>query len=224
MRTALLTLKNNEQQQLDKTITAKQKALQKIRTDKTQLLEQIKKNEQSAGAVNRLIAGMVAKEERTQKKPTTTKSPAGKSLPSTSLTATSAPQVGAFKLNSLPYPVAGRKIVHGFGTYRNPVTNTQTNNPGIDIAVPRGSNVSAVAGGTVSLVHWLPGYGSLVILDHKNGYRTVYANLASVAVKQGAAISAGQSVGKSGESVDGEFLHLELWYQRQRLNPSSYLK
>lgn len=224
MRTALLTLKNNEQQQLDKTIAAKQKALQKIRTDKTQLLEQIKKNEQSAQAVNRLIAGMVTKDEKAQPKTTTASTPRGKKLPTTSLSATSAPVSGAFKQSGLPFPVSSHKILHGYGTYRNPVTNTQTNNPGIDISTPRGSNVSAVASGTVSLVHWLPGYGSLVILDHKNGYRTVYANLSSVAVKQGAAVNAGQSVGKSGESVDGEFVHLELWYQRQRLNPSAYLK
>lgn len=235
MRASLLAMKNNEQQALDRIIATRQKALEKIRSDKKELLLQIKKNEQSAQAVNRLIDGMVAKEERSAKTTgakttavkgagTTSKAGAAMKNAPVSLTSTQKPSAGAIKPGSLPYPVGSRKILHGFGTYRNPVTNTQTNNPGIDIAAPRGSGVSAVAGGVVSLVHWLPGYGSLVIVDHRNGFRTVYANLASVSVKQGQNLNAGQNVGKSGESVDGEFLHLELWHERQRLNPAAYLK
>jgi septal ring factor EnvC (AmiA/AmiB activator) len=129
----------------------------------------------------------------------------------------------SFKTNSLAWPVGSRRILRGFGQYRNPSTNTVTDNPGIDIAASKGSGVKAVSSGVVSLLHWLPGYGSLVIIDHENGFRSVYANLSSVSVREGQKVSGGSMIGRSGESVDGEFLHFELWRERQRLNPTSWL-
>ena len=220
LRTALLQIKSNEQKELDKTIAATQKALQKIRTDKTQVLAHMKKSEASAREISNMIAELVTKSQKPQGKKQSTKST------KTATAKSDAPpaDLPSLKALSLHYPVSSRKILHGYGTYRNPITNTQTNNPGIDIATPNGSNVSAVAAGTVSMTHWLPAYGSVVIIDHHNGLRSVYANLSSLAIKQGQSVQAGQSVGKSGESIDGEFVHIELWHERQRLNPTGYLK
>jgi murein DD-endopeptidase MepM/ murein hydrolase activator NlpD len=107
---------------------------------------------------------------------------------------------------------------------KNSSTNTVFDNPGIDIAAKNGSPAYAAAPGTVSLVHWLPGYGSLVIVNHGKGIRTVYANLSSVNVKKGQAVNTGTQVGKSGESVDGEFLHFEVWSGSTRHDPTKYLK
>ncbi|MBL8000097.1 MAG: peptidoglycan DD-metalloendopeptidase family protein [Candidatus Kapabacteria bacterium] len=207
IRNALLTLKNNEQENLSRIIAAKQRALQKIRTDKSAFSTELKKKEQSQQSLLRMISAMVAKSLKTAP-PVSGTTPTG----------------GAFKVASLPSPVPGKKIVRGFGQYRNPTTNTLSNNPGLDIAAISGTAVSAVSSGTVSLVHWLPGYGSLVILDHNNGFRTVYANLSSVSVRKGQSVAAGAAVGKSGESLDGEFVHFEIWHQKQRLNPAGYLR
>ena len=122
------------------------------------------------------------------------------------------------------YPVPGRNILHGFGTYRNPVTNTMANNPGIDIESPVGSTVRAIAAGTVSLVSWLPGYMSVIIVDHHNGYRSVYANMSSVRVRKGQTLAAQAAIGTSGESFDGEFVHLQIWKDKERINPLSLLR
>ena len=122
------------------------------------------------------------------------------------------------------WPSSGKKILRGFGQYRNSVTNTVLDNPGLDIACTSGSSALCAASGTVSLVHWLPGYNSMVIVDHGNSYRTVYANLSSTAVKKGQSIDAGGLIGRTTQSVDGEFLHFEIWKGKQRMNPLSYLR
>ncbi len=122
------------------------------------------------------------------------------------------------------WPVAGHRIVEAYGRRVNPRTNTVTINPGINIAAPTGSVVTCVDDGTVSLVSWLPSYGTLVIVEHDDGYRTVYANLASADVSRGTRVRAGQSIGVVGESHDGEFLHFEVWHGRDRLDPTSVLR
>ena len=122
------------------------------------------------------------------------------------------------------WPSSGKRILRGFGQYRNSVTNTVLDNPGLDIACTSGSSALCAAAGTVSLVHWLPGYNSMVIVDHGNSYRTVYANLSSTAVKKGQSIDAGGLIGRTTQSVDGEFLHFEIWKGKQRMNPLSYLR
>ncbi len=220
MRAVLLAMKDSEQKELDHTIALTQKALSAIRNDKSAVLEHLRKTQASAAAVSSYIASMVKKEGTPKTKSSKTSSGSKGSDVAQSVIPSHMP----VKAKSLPYPVASHRILHGFGTYRNTVSNTLTNNPGIDIATPQGTIVSSVAAGTVSLVHWLPGYGSVVIVDHHNGFRSVYANLSSVSVKQGQSISAQQSVGRSAEAIDGEFVHLEFWFEKQRLNPLTFLK
>ena len=81
-----------------------------------------------------------------------------------------------------------------------------------------------VAKGQVSTVTWLPGFGSLVIVDHQNGFRTVYANLASVAVGRGSTVSQGTRIGASGSNLDGDLVHFEIWIDGKRINPLTYLR
>lgn len=248
-----LKTKAAEQNELERSILEKKKALDEIRSNKQLLQQELAKKEKSArqigSMINRLIAEEIQKrearrrevlkkrEERklAQKKPENKKPIKGESpnLASNERGAFKKEEKieeipdytkSAFARNSLVWPVGSRKILRGFGQYRNPSTNTVTDNPGIDISASRGSGVQAISGGVVSLLHWLPGYGSLIIIDHENGFRSVYANLASVSVSEGQRVSGGGTIGRSGESVDGEFLHFELWRERQRLNPTSWLR
>jgi septal ring factor EnvC (AmiA/AmiB activator) len=124
----------------------------------------------------------------------------------------------------LKWPVAGRRIVQGYGERINAKTRTVTLNPGVNIAASSGSSVKAAADGTVSLVTWLPSFGTVVIVEHKEGYRTVYANLASALVSRGRKVSAGQKIAVVGGSTDGEFLHFEVWRHRTRHDPLTFLK
>lgn len=100
---------------------------------------------------------------------------------------------------------------------------------GMDIAADRGTAVKAVADGVVSEIKRDPGLGILVIVDHQNGLKTVYANLASddfvspnQKVKQGDVIG---SVGNTAifESVEQSHLHFEVWKKDAPVNPADYL-
>jgi murein hydrolase activator len=100
---------------------------------------------------------------------------------------------------------------------------TVTQNTGIDIAARPGSAVSAVADGEVATIWWLPSYGNLVILNHYNGYRTVYAHLAEIRVIEGEKVKEGDFIGASGEALEGPRLHFEVWKEREKQNPELWL-
>jgi murein DD-endopeptidase MepM/ murein hydrolase activator NlpD len=98
---------------------------------------------------------------------------------------------------------------------------------GIDLGAWTGAPVKAADGGYVALATggWNAGYGNHVIIDHGNGFVTLYAHLNSIYVKQGESVAAGQqigSVGNTGNST-GPHLHFEIRYQGVPRNPLSYL-
>lgn len=238
--------KSGEQEELTTIIATNSNVLQKIRSSKNLLKQQLEEKQESAGEVQRIIALLAAKEKKRKleakrrreaaaKRAAAAKSSSGRQQTAsagesrrggvfTGGDAPDAPGGGAgFSKRSLPWPVGSRTIIHKFGTSTNPVTKVATENLGIGIRTARGTPVNCVSGGVVSLVHWLPGYGSLVIIDHGNGFRTVYANLSAVLVAEGEPVKAGHTLGRSGESVDGEYVHFEIWRDRDKLDPSDWL-
>ncbi len=244
--------KAGEQQELGHAIATSRQVLKDIRNNKSQLEKQLAEKHESAGEIQRIIALLAVKEKQrkleekrrqeaarraraAEKERAVATAPSPRSSEGTrrsqSFTggdapdnpATAQPQEAGFSRRSLPWPVGSRTIIHKFGTSTNPGTGVATENLGIGIKTARGTSVSAVYNGIVSLVHWLPGYGSLVIVDHGNGFRTVYANLSAVGVSEGERVRAGQSLGRSGESVDGEYVHFEIWRDREKLNPGEWL-
>ncbi|HTR80394.1 MAG TPA: peptidoglycan DD-metalloendopeptidase family protein [Bacteroidota bacterium] len=123
----------------------------------------------------------------------------------------------------LPWPVATGAVVAHFGNQVHPVLKTITQNTGIDIAIKSGSTVKSVADGEVAMIHWLPSYGNLVILRHPGGFHTVYAHLSEISVAEGQTVSKGTVIGKSGESIGGSLLHFEVWKEKEKQNPESWL-
>ena len=100
---------------------------------------------------------------------------------------------------------------------------------GFDITAPRGEVVKAVADGYVKEIKEDPCYGITIILDHENGYKSVYSNLASKSmvsinqkVKAGDAIS---SVGNTAvfECMDPPHLHYEIYKDDKLIDPKSVL-
>ena len=100
--------------------------------------------------------------------------------------------------------------------------------PAIDIVGWVGSPVAAADGGYVVEAGsgWSAGYGSHVIVDHGNGFATLYAHLNSVFVNPGETVSKGQQVGTMGSTGNstGPHLHFEIRYNGVPYNPASYLK
>ncbi|MGE5352897.1 MAG: murein hydrolase activator EnvC family protein [Acidobacteriota bacterium] len=122
----------------------------------------------------------------------------------------------------LHWPVNSGKVIRKFGENRNSKLNTVTLNYGIDIKA-LDTGVKAVCDGIVSAVNWVPGYGSVLIITHKNGFRTVYGHLGEILVGEGARVKSGAVIGRISESLEGSILHFEIWNERSNQNPEVWL-
>jgi murein DD-endopeptidase MepM/ murein hydrolase activator NlpD len=123
----------------------------------------------------------------------------------------------------LRWPVSRGTIQAHFGNQIHPVLKTVTQNTGIDITTPSGSDVYAVADGEVAVLSFIPGFGNVLILNHGNGFRTVYAHLSDVTVSESQRITEGTVIAKSGDTVAGAILHFEIWKEREKQNPEWWL-
>jgi hypothetical protein len=74
----------------------------------------------------------------------------------------------------LPWPVTGGTVVKEFGEQTHAQLGTVTENPGIDIAVPHGTQVRSVASGRISLIDAIPGFGNVVIVEHDNRFTEAF--------------------------------------------------
>lgn len=137
---------------------------------------------------------------------------------------------GSFESNkgNLLFPVSGHyKIVRPFGRHQHPdLPHVTTDNGGIDIEVAPGGNARAVFAGTVSAIFRQPGFNTIVMVRHGN-YLTIYANLSDILVKNGDTLKQGQTIGRvysDPEDSNRSILHFELRREKEKLNPSAWVK
>ena len=101
---------------------------------------------------------------------------------------------------------------------------------GIDIKAPKTTVVQASEEGTIKSIKNDPRYGLTIVIEHKDGFETVYANLlSSEFVTEGEKVTQGQSIGTVGntgvfESADEPHLHFEILKDNIKVDPSIYLK
>lgn len=100
----------------------------------------------------------------------------------------------------------------------NGTGTTDETHPGIDIAVPTGSLVRASGGGTVRQSGEDPEYGTFVLLDHPDGYQTMYGHLSRVVVATGRSVVTGEVIGLSGSTGRSTAPHLHFEVRRQGLS------
>lgn len=103
-----------------------------------------------------------------------------------------------------------------------------TNHWGVDIAGQMGNAIYAADSGVVVYAGWNDwGYGNVIVIDHGNGWQTLYAHLSELYVGCGASVSQGASIagmGSTGRS-SGPHLHFELMNEsRVRVNPWDFLQ
>lgn len=100
--------------------------------------------------------------------------------------------------------------------------------PGIDIPNKAAPGIAAADGGVVVMAGWPDnwGYGNRVVLDHGNGYRTLYAHLSNIYVSIGQTVSRGQVIGQMGSTgrSTGVHLHFEIHFKGIPINPLGILK
>lgn len=124
----------------------------------------------------------------------------------------------------LPWPVNG-KVVIPYGSQVDPRFKTPVFRNGVYIETSD-AFVKSVSGGKVVYSDWFKGYGNLVIINHGEGYHTLYGNLSETFLKAGDIIKEGDVIGKVGASgmLKGPCLYFEVRYKGKPLNPLQWLK
>ena len=105
--------------------------------------------------------------------------------------------------------------------------NPGANHPAIDIAGSIGNPVWASDNGVIVYSGWSNyGYGNLVVIDHGNGWQTLYAHLNSISVGCGQSVNQGQGIGGLGSTGNssGAHLHFEMIYMGSKVNPWNFLQ
>jgi murein DD-endopeptidase MepM/ murein hydrolase activator NlpD len=98
----------------------------------------------------------------------------------------------------------------------------------VDLAAPTGTPIYAIESASVVTAGWLGWAGNAVILDHGNGYRSLYAHMNSISVRQGQSVQRGQIIGSVGCTrgyggrCTGPHLHLEIYRSGVPVNPCAY--
>ena len=121
-------------------------------------------------------------------------------------------------------PVQSVDIIDEFGTYVNPHTLAVSYNNGIDVSIARESEILCVADGVIEDIRFIPSLGNSVIVNHGNGYRTVYSLVKDINVEIGENVKAGKIIGFTSENNNGQSFHFELWKDNQPQNPKFWFR
>jgi murein DD-endopeptidase MepM/ murein hydrolase activator NlpD len=129
------------------------------------------------------------------------------------------PYTGERAARQFLWPVSEGVVSSGFGI-RNGAMHD-----GVDITAPSGTPVYAADAGTVIFAGALHGYGNTVIIQHDDGYATVYGHDERNLVREGERVSRGQQVGEIGRSgrTTGANLHFEVRRDKVAKDPLAYL-
>ena len=124
-----------------------------------------------------------------------------------------------------PVPCSTR-ITSRFGYRSDPFTGEEKYHSGIDIDGygNEGGSIIAADSGTVITATYSDGYGNYVIIDHGNGYQTLYAHMSGIAVGNGQAVSQGQTIGYLGSTgrATGTHCHFEVFINGGRTDPAQF--
>jgi murein DD-endopeptidase MepM/ murein hydrolase activator NlpD len=138
--------------------------------------------------------------------------------PRTALANVMTPDAGAVSATgAFVWPAAGR-LTQSYSWYH----------PALDIANKSGGNILAADSGVVTVAGWPDnmGYGNRVVIDHGNGYATLYAHMSRIAVSPGQRVNRGDVVGQMGSTgrSTGTHLHFEIRANGVLQNPLNFLK
>jgi murein DD-endopeptidase MepM/ murein hydrolase activator NlpD len=131
----------------------------------------------------------------------------------------------AYSTGSFVFPVASYSYISSrFGQRVHPITGVLKNHNGMDIASNMGTSVYAADGGKVVLAEWYGGYGNCIMIDHGNGYKTLYGHLSYIGVKSGQAVNQGDVIGQVGSTGNstGPHLHFEVYLNGSRIDPEQF--
>ena len=131
------------------------------------------------------------------------------------------PKISPRSASKFSWPLRG-KVLSGYGPKKGGLVNE-----GINIAGTTGAAVRAAENGVVAYAgNEVKGMGNLIIIQHSDGWMTIYAHLNSMNVRRGAKVHVGDKIGTVGQTgkVDKPQLHFEIRRGTKSYNPTQYLK
>lgn len=125
----------------------------------------------------------------------------------------------------LPWPSEGRVAI-AYGSQKDPQFDTPVFRNGIHIQTDAAADTRSIYAGKVIFAEWFKGFGQLVIVNHGNGYHTLYGNLSEIFSSVGDIIKENQIIGKVGTSgiLNAPGLYFEIRYKGKPLDPVQWLK
>jgi murein DD-endopeptidase MepM/ murein hydrolase activator NlpD len=120
------------------------------------------------------------------------------------------------------WPLSGGYVTRGSGgesRYQGP-------HPGVDVAVPVGTEIRAAGGGLVVEAGENPEYGKFVRVQHSDQYETLYGHTSSLLVRTGDRVTSGQPIAYSGNTgrSTGPHLHFEVRRAGKAVDPLQIIK
>ncbi len=125
--------------------------------------------------------------------------------------------VGKRDMNKKPYQnlSAGSMVDIMWPVKGQVIENAAPSMKGVTIKADYGTDIKCVKDGIVDYASWFDGvgFGQMIIINHGNGYRTLYAHASTILVKVGQTVNKGQIIGKVGDtgSLRGPMLYFEVW-------------
>ena len=115
-------------------------------------------------------------------------------------------------------------LTSDFGSRLSPTTGQPGFHYGLDIVADEGVVIGAFADGTVREIGESD-YGNYLIVDHDDGFSTLYAHCSSISAAVGDEVKCGEEIARVGQTgnATGPHLHLEIWKDGAALDPSDYL-
>jgi murein hydrolase activator len=208
-RVGMLAYKRSTEKQLHQIKTVKKEKkvyLTKLTREKESYERALQELERSASRIDSLL-----RELETRRRAAAAKPPTGGISPR------------GLK-GGLPWPADG-SVITFFGRQKHPTFNTYVQRKGIEIRTAEGSTIRAVMPGNVVYADWLKGYGLVIILDHANGFFSLYAHASKILTTVGAQVGSGQAIGETGDTgMTGEnTLYFELREGAEPVDPLQWL-
>ena len=223
----ILQLREREHDKLSGDQRKQRQMLNTLKKKEKELLAQQKKQQKKADELNSRIERLIAEEiKKSETKNSSKKSTSGR--PEERMTKEETLIAGNFEKNKgrLPWPVEKGFVSGKYGVQPHPVLEHVTiNNKGIYIQTTSSCEARSVFEGVVTQRFSVPGSNNAVIIKHGN-YRTVYANLTEIYVKEGDKVSPKQRIGKIYVDSDNDNkteLYFQIWKDKSLENPSLWL-
>lgn len=134
---------------------------------------------------------------------------------------------GTYSGGTFAWPVpSSSRITSNFGYRIHPISKVRSLHRGVDIGASYGADIVAAEDGVVTIAKYNSSYGRYIVINHGNGYTTLYAHNSQLLVSVGQKVSRGQVIAKAGSTGNstGPHCHFEVSYNGTLQNPLNYLK